>query len=115
MSPSKGHKLTYMLPGPEKQDFGGWIPILQAAATPARSPRFQELSANGEWNDWSAEPVLPEEEPTLVKQPQWTQILTYNKERARGELGRFEKRSNVTHLLTHNLSFVPRRPSSHPS
>jgi hypothetical protein len=59
----------------EKHDFAAWIPILEAAAESARYPEFYELTPEGEWDDWSSCPQLPDEEPTLVKQPQWTEIL----------------------------------------
>lgn len=74
-----------MLRGLKKHDFSAWVPILGAAATPARHPRFYELTSDGEWNDWSEYPELSDEEPSVVEQPQWTQVL-----RSVGDTGSLE-------------------------
>ncbi|KAH7086460.1 heterokaryon incompatibility protein-domain-containing protein [Paraphoma chrysanthemicola] len=58
----------------KKRNFEAWVPVLKALANPARHPQFQELTSHGEWNDWSPNPELPDEEPTLVEQPSWTQV-----------------------------------------
>jgi hypothetical protein len=64
-----------MFAEPEKLDFTAWVPILEALAKPARHPRFYELTPHGEWNEWNPCPQLSDEEPTTVKQPQWTQVF----------------------------------------
>jgi hypothetical protein len=58
----------------KKQDFAAWVPILEAVASPARYPRFHELTSDGEWTDWTSCPELSDEEPTLVEQPPWTHV-----------------------------------------
>lgn len=60
----------------ERRDFSAWVPILEAVARPARHPQFHELTPDGEWNDWSSCPELPDEEPIHVKQPDSTQVFS---------------------------------------
>jgi hypothetical protein len=45
--------------------------IISNASKPARWPHFPQLSADGEWTQWTADPDLPDDEPSTVEQPSW--------------------------------------------
>tara|TARA_R110002003_G_scaffold236_8_gene17144 strand:+ start:4346 stop:6316 length:1971 start_codon:yes stop_codon:yes gene_type:complete len=45
--------------------------IISTASKPARWPHFPQLSADGEWTQWTADPDLPDDEPSTVEKPSW--------------------------------------------
>jgi hypothetical protein len=55
-----------------RESRGSWADLLGAAATPARWPPFPGLDDEGQWSEWNACPVLPNNASPMVKQPVWT-------------------------------------------